>query len=449
MEVKTFTLVVHNLSLVIRCMFRKFGICFLLLGISACSQQLSDTSSSPYPNSKTKPQAQSESNKETTNTPAQIAQSQNSQLTQNKSIINEVKPPELLSPVSVEGKWITEKDGSTLLDPQTSGLIADENVWWSVSDASAHDSQTHRLHMIDKNSVKVVERLGPMVISDRVANSCFSSYLSKEPDYEAMVFHPYLKDAWILVTEDASRGKHKQLSGDCKKRFENTGSTKYPTLLVEIMLRNEQLIVSGVRALQFSPDDKVGNLPNDGFEGLAFGRDNRLFLSLETDSLGQARIFYIDLDRNYFEYQDSFSLATDAELHLPSFTEGKHPINGMSIHFPDEQSKGFLIAAARNDNQIWIIDISKEQATKILPMNFYAPPIDDKCTSAYKMHNSSIEGVAVDGDTLILVNDPWRSQYRKNIVCEYDSEPYQRYSSLIFTTPLLSEWFRPQSTLLL
>jgi len=66
----------------------------------------------------------------------------------------------------------------------------------------------------------------------------------------------------------------------------------------------------------------------------------------------------------------------------------------MSIHFPDEQSKGFLIAAARNDNQIWIIDISKEQATKILPMNFYAPPIDDKCTSAYKMHNSSIEGVA-------------------------------------------------------
>jgi len=218
MEVKTFTPVVHNLSLVIQSMFRKFGICFLLLGISACSQQLSDTSSSPYPNSKTKPQAQSESNKENTNTPAQIAQSQNSQLTQNKSIINEVKPPELLSPVSVEGKWITEKDGSTLLDPQTSGLIADENVWWSVSDASAHDSQTHRLHMIDKNSVKVVERLGPM-----------------------------------------------------KKRFENTGSTKYPTLLVEIMLRNEQLIVSGVRALQFSPDDKVGNLPNDGFEGLAFG----------------------------------------------------------------------------------------------------------------------------------------------------------------------------------
>ena len=34
------------------------------------------------------------------------------------------------------------------------------------------------------------------------------------------------------------------------------------------------------------------------------------------------------------------------------------------------------------------------------------------------MHNASLEGVAVDDQTVYLVNDPWKVNYWKNIQCE-------------------------------
>lgn len=343
--------------------------------------------------------------------------------------------------LSLQGKWIKDLDGNTMLDPQTSGLIANGQGWWTISDASADDSQIQRLHLIDKQSVQVVQKFGPMVISKKVMQSCFADYLGERPDYEAMVFHPMKENAWIVVTEDASRGK--PLSKDCQTTFSNSGSTLYPSLLVEISMLDETLTVTGVRAVQFNKEDNVGNFPNDGIEGLAVGRNNRLYMGLEKDANSQARVFYVDLTEDFFAKADTFALATDAKLSLPQFTQGNHPINGMDIYFPDDDSAGFLIAAARNDNELWIIDLSKSQPTQIIPLMFFAPGISTSCPDVHQMDNASLEGIAVDGESLIMINDPWRSNYLKNVVCDGDKSAYERMSPLIFTTPILSNWVKP------
>lgn len=343
--------------------------------------------------------------------------------------------------VSLYGKWVTELDGSTMLDPQSSGLIANELGWWTVSDASADASQIQRLHVIDKNSAAVIKRYGPMALSETVLKSCFAQYLAGKPDYEALTFHPFKDNAWILVTEDATRGK--PMSKACKKTFSETGSTRFPTLLVEVVLSNSQLVVSGVRAVQFDSNDQVGNFPNDGIEGLAFGRNNRLYMGLEKDKNSQPRIFYVDITPDFFTLTDTFIAAKDAELALPGFTKGNHPINGMDIYFPDSASAGFLIAAARNDNALWIIDLAKVQPTKIVPLSFYAPGRSANCPEYYEMDNASLEGVAVDGNTLVLINDPWKTNYLKNVVCESDKAPYKRMSPLVFTTEIQKAWITP------
>jgi hypothetical protein len=342
------------------------------------------------------------------------------------------------SGLSLQGTWITELNGSTMLDPQTSGLIADDKVWWTISDASAHESQTQRLHLIDKSTKQVVKKYGPYVLSKKVSDSCFADYLSTEPDFEAIVFHPFKYDAWILVTEDASRGK--PLSARCQETFSDTGSTVYPTVLVEVLLRDGQLIVSGARAVKFAEQDKVGDFPNDGIEGMAVGRDQKLYMALEKDANGHPRIFYVDLDPETFNSAKSFIQAKDAELNLPKFEQGNHPINGMDIYFPDEDSKGFLIAAARNDNELWVIDIEKSLPTRVIPLSFFAPSMTESCPSVHIMDNASLEGVAVDGDTLVLINDPWRKNYLKNAKCEGDIALYERMSPLIFTTPIEKSW---------
>ncbi|WP_371195398.1 hypothetical protein [Glaciecola sp. SC05] len=341
--------------------------------------------------------------------------------------------------LSLYGQWITEADGSTMLDPQTSGLIANELGWWTISDASADASQIQRLHLMDKRSAQLIQKFGPMQLSSAVLQTCFASYLSNKPDYEAMVFHPLKSDAWILVTEDATRGE--PLTDQCKSIFANSGSTEYPTLLVEVMLDGQSLIVTGVRAIQFDPNDQVGNSPNDGIEGLAVGRNNRLFLGLEKDANSQPRVFYVDITHDFFAQSGTFSRAADAGLTLPQFDQGNHPINGMDIYFPNADSEGFLIAAARNDNELWVIDLAKRLPTKIIPLSFFAPSASPECPSYHKMNNASLEGVAVDGETLVVVNDPWRANYMKNVVCPADKARYERMSPLIFTTPIQSSWF--------
>jgi hypothetical protein len=344
-----------------------------------------------------------------------------------------------LEAVETTGQWVLEESGETMLDPQTSGLINDEVGLWTISDRSADKSQIQQLHLLDRDSGAIIKRYGPMRLSAKVINSCFATYLGDNPDYEAIVLHPFKRNAWLLVTEDATNSPI--LSGKCADDFAKTGSTEYPTLLVEVTKQDEELIVSGVRAIQFPHEAQVGDFPNDGIEGLSIAKDNTLYLGLEKDNAGQPRVFKVALSADVFEQTERFLQVEDAQLNMPVFSQGNHPINGMDIYYPDDASDGYLLAAARNDNELWVIDLTAQQPTTIIPLVFLAQSDDAQCATNYKMDNASIEGVAVADQQLILINDPWKVNYLKNVTCESQREKYERMSPLIFSLPIDSNWF--------
>lgn len=345
----------------------------------------------------------------------------------------------VVAPEILNGTWIREADGTSMLNPQTSGLIAAKAGLWTISDASADTSQIQRLHLLDKLTGEVLQRLGPMQLSESVQSSCFASYLTGRPDYEAIIAHPFLANAWVLVTEDATRSE--PLSAKCAQDYAQTGSTDYPTLLVELRLVEDALLISGVRAIQFDLDAGAGNLPNDGIEGMALGKNNMLYMGLEKDAEGKARIFEVLLSEGTFNGSVAFLPVTDAMLNLPVFEQGAHPINGMDIYYPNEESPGYLLAAARNDNQLWVIDVSKLKPTVIVPLTFFSNNTHESCQTRYEMDNASLEGVAVDGDTIFLINDPWKRNYLKNVNCESEREKYERMSPLLFSLPVKAQWF--------
>ena len=71
--------------------------------------------------------------------------------------------------ISLKGHWVVETDGSSMLDPQTSGLKLWRGMLLSVSDASADLSQIKQLHIIDPSSAQLAEQSLVMEISAAVA----------------------------------------------------------------------------------------------------------------------------------------------------------------------------------------------------------------------------------------------------------------------------------------
>ena len=342
------------------------------------------------------------------------------------------------------GQWIVDLDGDVMLNPQTSGLKYDDGFLYSVSDASAHSSQMLRLHQISMQNSTVVNKYGPTSYSDAVKSSCFYSYLANKPDYEGLVPISGENKAWIFVTEDASRNE--QLSAACQQQYAKSGSTFYPTLVVRLQLENESLQVTHVRPIQFPENGQVGDFPNDGIEGLTITKDNRLLLGLEKDANKQPRVFELVLNDTFWQSND-FATVQDAQLLLPTFDEGNHPINGMDVFYPSENSLGYLFAAARNDNELWIVDLAKLKPTKRIKLAFYAPSsspsqAQEFCDENHLMNNASIEGVAVVNDEIWMVNDPWKANYHKNIVCSSDTQRYEKMAPLLFNMKIDMAWFK-------
>ncbi|MBF7074993.1 hypothetical protein ISG33_16450 [Glaciecola sp. MH2013] len=369
-------------------------------------------------------------------------------------IAQSIENTESVEPMRLDGQWLLEPYGDVMLNPQTSGLKYHNGKLYSLSDASADRSQIKRLHEIDMDSAKITQKFGPSSVHERVQNSCFYDYLQNAPDYEALVpVHDNLASAnaqstWVFVTEDASRVA--PLSPACQTKFAATGSTLYPTLLVRMEVNGASLELTHVRAVQFPTKKNLGNnsfvevgdFPNDGIEGLALTRDGKLLLGLEKDAAGQPRVFSINMNEDFW-LQDGFAVAKDTELLLPKFESGNHPINGMDVYYPDDESRGYLLAAARNDNELWVIDLAKEKATKRIKLAFTAPSRfadnpDSRCEARYLMNNASIEGLAVANGSIWMVNDPWKINYMKNVQCEADAATFEKMAPLIFQMPVAS-----------
>lgn len=334
------------------------------------------------------------------------------------------------------GKWIKESDGTVMIDPQTSGLAHWRGQLITLSDGSAHPSQRRRIHTINPSNATLTPNAQVMKMSSRVRRSCFASYLSDQPDLEALVVDPENDKVFYAVTEDATRTG--VLSPRCQTQYEKTGSTDYPTVLLRIQRDDSgDTTITHVRPLRFATSFGVGNFPNDGIEGLAISPDMILFLGLEKDKRGHARIFQVALNDAFWQSSD-FADVEDPKLYMPPHIEGNHPINGLTY------VKGKLIAAARNDNEIWIIDVEGSAPAKRVKFDFAAMVEESGITTCGEteiMDNASIEGVAVINNTLWMINDPWKRNYLKNIKCEANAANYEAMAPLLFSTPLDEAWF--------
>ncbi|MDC8832281.1 hypothetical protein [Alteromonas gilva] len=338
------------------------------------------------------------------------------------------------------GQWIMEAEGGVMLDPQTSGLTHYNGLLYSISDASAMASQQRRLHAIDPVTATLAPKPDEMNMASRVRRSCFSQYLNDEPDLEALVADHSEPGVFYTVTEDATRTG--ALSDRCQQRFEATGSTDYPTLLVRIEQHSDgSATMTHVRPLQFDLEFAVGDFPNDGIEGMALAPDGTLYLALERDDAGNPRIFSVALNDDFWQQTD-FAMVTEPALDVPTFNSGRHPINGLEFYLPEGAVSGFLFAAARNDNELWIIDAAGKLPTKKIALQFSAPSGDPQnCAATEIMDNASIEGLAVIGDTLWMVNDPWKENYMKNLQCPANESRYKGMAPLLFSMPLDTAWF--------
>lgn len=338
----------------------------------------------------------------------------------------------------LEGLWVNDVGGQSMRDPQTSGLVSWRGKLLSISDRSAVPKQRMTIHVIDPENGQLQLPGFPITLADELKSSCFADYISDNPDLEALLVDPKDDRVFYTVTEDASMTS---LSSECEKRYADTGSTDYPTVLVRMELQEDnRVLMTRARPVRFAPELGVGDFPNDGIEGLTIDEKRQLYLALEKDSQGNARIFSVTMDETFWQ-TDDFAQAQDSRLIVPSFTKGNHPINGIQ-YVASLGKRGALVAAARNDNQLWVVYLDKTTPTDIINLTFWAPtnkPNGESasgCESMELMDNASIEGVAVMNSRLWLINDPWKRNYTKNIQCVSNESRYQNMSPLLFSLPL-------------
>ncbi len=343
--------------------------------------------------------------------------------------------------IEVNGKWIKEADGSLMLDPQPSGLVNWNGQLVTISDGSAMAEQRRRLHVIDPTTAQLKNKAPVFTTGYYVRRGCFANYLMDEPDYEALVVDPANPQVFYAVTEDATRTG--ALSPRCQQRYQQTGSTDYPTLLVRLEKQEDGTVeLTHTRPVQYPVELQVGDFPNDGIEGMAITPEGVLYLALEKDKAGNPRIFTLNIDEDFWSSKD-FAVVNDAQLDVPAFTQGNHPINGLEFYVEPGSGKRFLLAAARNDNELWIIDIDKAHSTKRIALHFTAPNegASGDCGDKDVMDNASIEGIAVIDKKLWMINDPWKKNYLKNLKCPSLEKHYQANAPLLFSLPLDPAWF--------
>lgn len=342
--------------------------------------------------------------------------------------------------LQIKGHWITEKNGQVMLNPQSSGLVKWRAGLLTLSDRSADPSQRLRLRAISKKDALLSGPDFPMVLSEELQTSCFADYITDNPDLEALVVDPDDDKILYLVTEDASYAK--PTSEACQQKYLHSGSTDYPRLLVRLELQaNNTALMTHIRPIQFTTDMQIGDFPNDGIEALAFGQARTLYLGIEKDNKKQARILSLKMDSKFWQ-SDEFAAVTSFDLKLPAFDKGNHPINGMD-YYQTPDGREFLLAAARNDESLWVVDLSGKKDTVILPIAFFAEiqTNSEGCENYEAMDNASIEGMAVIDNTLWLINDPWKAAYLNNVKCAQNRPHYQKFAPLLFSVPIQAQWF--------
>lgn len=348
-------------------------------------------------------------------------------------------------PVSADqaltGVWLKDTSQQVIPDPQFSGLTWRHDELLMLADQSAMPEMRMKLFRFNPASGQLNAPSLPITLSKQVREGCFGDYLANSPDLEALTWDRVDDTTLITVTEDASRA---QLSPTCARKFEQTNSTKYPTLLLRITVDKalSKAEITAVRPVQFPLEAQVGDQPNDGIEGLAIDNLQNLYLSLEKDLSGKPALFKTRLTADFWA-KDNFVKVINANLTLPKLDDRPHPINDLEfLPSPVTGHPGYLVAVARNDDQLWIFDLTNRVAPFVHPLSFYVKTdTSGLCPLYERMVQTALEGVTVHDNTMYLVNDPWKQHYGENIQCDVNAEHFRTNSSLLFKTEFDPRWF--------
>lgn len=348
-------------------------------------------------------------------------------------------------PVAAEqaltGVWLTDPQKKVIVDPQFSGL-----TWWHdelllIADQSAAPEMRMQLFRINPTTGQANAPTVPITLSKDVRDGCFGDYLANSPDLEALTWDRVDDTTLITVTEDASRA---QLSPTCARKFSQTNSTKYPTLLLRISIDKAltKAEITAVRPVQFPLEAQLGDQPNDGVEGLAIDNLQNLYLSVEKDLAGKPALFKTRLTADFWA-KDNFVKVISANLTLPKLDDRPHPINDLEfMPSPVSGHPGYLVAVARNDDQLWLFDLTDRVAPYVHPLSFYVKTdTSGLCPLYERMVQTALEGVTVHDNTMYLVNDPWKQHYGENIQCDVNEPNFRNNASLLFKTEFDPRWF--------
>lgn len=343
--------------------------------------------------------------------------------------------------IALTGQWIRDLQQQTLKDPQSSALTWRHDELISLGDQSADPSMRMKIFRINPQTASFNHAAIDISISEAVRQSCFGDYLANSPDLESLTWDRLDDQTLITVTEDASRA---QLSPNCAKKYAQTNSTSYPTLLLKISLNADfsTAQITAVRPVQFPLESKVGNLPNDGIEGLAIDDHQNLYLALEKNTAGMPAIFKTRLTTDFWA-KDNFVKVIDANLTMPPLDNKGHPINGLDfMPSPIPGHPGYLVAAARNDDQLWIFDLTNRVMPFVQQLSFFVATDNSGLCPVYeKMVQTALEGVAVHQGKIYLINDPWKQHYPDNIQCDVNAAHFNNMSPLLFEMPVDPRWF--------
>lgn len=350
---------------------------------------------------------------------------------------------DLNAETALTGQWLTDLEKQTLLDPQTSGVTFRKGELVVVGDQSAHDTTRMKLFRIDPTTAAAITQPIQITVADSLKNSCFYNYLADKPDLEALTWDRLDDTTLITVTEDASSYK---LSNECAKKFSQSNSTAYPTLLLKIQVDSAltRAEIVAVRPVQFPLEAKVGNYPNDGVEGLAVDDHQNLYLALEQDISNKPRLFKTRLTQDFW-LRDNFVKVIDANLTMPALDDRDHPINGIEfLPSPILGHPGYLVAVARNDDELWVFDLTNRIPPYVQKLSFYVSTDDSGLCPAYdKLVQTALEAVTIQNGTVYLINDPWKQHYADNIQCGTHTDKFNRMSPLLFKMPVDPRWYTP------
>ena len=350
---------------------------------------------------------------------------------------------DLNAETALTGQWLTDLQQQTLVDPQSSGVTYRKGELVVVGDQSADETTRMKLFRINPATAAFITQPIQITVADALKTSCFYSYLTAKPDLEALTWDRIDDTTLITVTEDASGY---QLSAECARKFTQSNSTIYPTLLLKIQVDSAltRAEIVAVRPVQFPLEAKVGNFPNDGVEGLAVDDHQNLYLALEQDIENKPKLFKTRLTQDFW-LRDNFVKVIDANLRLPDLDKNDHPINGIEfLPSPIQGHPGYLVAVARNDDELWVFDLTNRIPPFVQKLSFYVSTDDTGLCPAYdKLVQTALEAVTVADGMVYLINDPWKQHYADNIQCGTHADKFKRMSPLLFKMPVDPRWFTP------